>query len=38
VKSGAQPAITVDTRVVASPAAGYRFPAVTDTDWLFPMA
>lgn len=33
--SGAQPAITVDTVVTASPNAGYKFPAVTDDDWLF---
>lgn len=33
--SGAQPAITVDTVVTASPNAGYKFPAVTDDDWFF---
>ena len=27
--------ITADTVVVASPAPGYRFPAVVDDDWLF---
>lgn len=27
--------ITTDTLVVARPAAGYKFPAVTDSDWLF---
>lgn len=27
--------ILVDTLVVASPAKGYKFPAVTDVDWLF---
>lgn len=37
VKTGVQPAITVDTLVTATPAPGYKFPAVTDTDWLFPM-
>lgn len=33
--SGAQPAITEDKIVTAHPAAGYKFPAVTDNDWLF---
>lgn len=35
VASGVQPAITTDTVVTADPAAGYKFPAVTDSDWLF---
>ena len=33
--AGALPPITVNTVVTASPAPGYRFPAVTDDDWLF---
>lgn len=36
--AGAQPAITVDTVVTAVPAAGYKFPAVTDDDWFFSFA
>jgi hypothetical protein len=35
VASGAQPAITTDTVVEANPTAGYKFPAVTDKDWLY---
>jgi hypothetical protein len=35
VASGAQPAITEDTVVTARPAQGYKFPAVTDDDWVF---
>jgi hypothetical protein len=37
VKTGVQPAITVDTLVTAVPAVGYKFPDVTDQDWLFTM-
>jgi hypothetical protein len=33
--AGAQPAITTDTVVTANPIAGYKFPAVSDDDWLF---
>jgi hypothetical protein len=35
LSSGAQAAITVDKIVTASPATGYKFPAVVDTDWFF---
>lgn len=35
VASGAQDPIVEDTLVTARPAAGYKFPAVTDNDWLF---
>jgi len=35
VPSGAYGPITQNTVVNAYPAAGYRFPAVTDDDWLF---
>jgi hypothetical protein len=30
--------ITANTVVTASPATGYRFPAVTDDDWFYPFA
>jgi len=33
--AGALPAITTDTVVTAQPADGYKFPLVTDDDWLF---
>lgn len=33
--AGAQPAITEDKIVTASPAVGYKFPAVIDDDWFF---
>ena len=33
--SGPKPAITTDTLVTAVPAAGYKFPAVSDPDWLY---
>lgn len=33
--AGALPAITVDTVVNAVPAAGYKFPLVSDDDWLY---
>jgi hypothetical protein len=33
--AGALPAITTDTLVVAVPLTGYKFPAVTDSDWFF---
>lgn len=36
--AGAQPAITADTVVTAKPAAGYKFPAVSDDDWFFSFA
>ncbi len=35
VASGVQPAITADTIVTARPAQGYKFPSVSDDDWLF---
>lgn len=35
VSSGAQPAITEDVIVSVVPLAGYKFPPVTDVDWLF---
>lgn len=35
VAAGVQPAITTDTVVTADPETGYKFPAVTDRDWLF---
>lgn len=38
VPSGAYGPITADTVVNARPADGYRFPAVTDDDWLFTFA
>ena len=34
-KTGAQPPITVNTVVKAKPTTGYKFPLVTDDDWLF---
>jgi len=33
--AGALPAITTDTVVTATPAEGYIFPKVTDSDWFF---
>lgn len=33
--TGARPAITVDTTVVASPAAGYKFPVPSDTVFVY---
>lgn len=33
--AGALPAITADTVVTAVPATGYKFPAVSDSDWFF---
>lgn len=33
--AGAKPPITVNTVVKAKPATGYKFPLVTDDDWLF---
>jgi hypothetical protein len=33
--AGALPAITEDTVVNAEPAAGYKFPVVTDDDWFY---
>lgn len=38
VVSGVQPAITADVLVSAVPLPGYKFPAVTDDDWLFTFA
>lgn len=35
VAAGAQPAITEDTLVTATPAAGYQFPTPSDVDWVF---
>lgn len=35
VPAGPRPAIVVDTVVTAVPAVGYKFPLVTDDDWLF---